>query len=73
MMNMVKSDVIQSVRDNIAVVNDLHWFESTTERLEFIDSFLADNKNFFLSQSVWEVVYTVQIEHRESQKLLANC
>jgi hypothetical protein len=43
----VKSHCIQSVRDNIAELYDLHCFESATERLEFIDSLLSDNKYLF--------------------------
>jgi len=46
-VNKVKSHFIQSVRDNIAELSDLHRFESTAERLEFIDSLLADNKYLF--------------------------
>jgi len=33
--------------DNIAELCDLHHFESAAERLEFIDSLLADNKYLF--------------------------
>jgi hypothetical protein len=43
----IKSHFIQSVRDNIAELYDLHRFESAAERLEFIDSLLADNKYLF--------------------------
>jgi len=39
--------LIQSLRDNIAELYDLHCFESAAERLEFIDSLLADNKYLF--------------------------
>ena len=46
-VDKVKSHFIQSVRDNIAELYDLHRFESTAERLEFIDSLLADNKYLF--------------------------
>jgi len=46
-VDKVKSLLIQSARDNIAELYDLHRFESATERLEFIDSFLADNKHHF--------------------------
>ena len=42
-----KSHFIQSARDNIAELYDLHRFESAAERLEFIDSLLADNKYLF--------------------------
>jgi hypothetical protein len=47
-VDQVKSHFIQSARDNIAELYDLHRFESTAERLEFLDSLLADNKYFFL-------------------------
>jgi len=43
-VDKVKSHFIQSAWDNIAELYDLHRFESATERLEFIDSLLADNK-----------------------------
>jgi hypothetical protein len=43
----LKSHFIQSVRDNIAELYDLHRFESAAERMEFIDSHLADNKYLF--------------------------
>jgi len=46
-VDKVKSHFIQSARDNIAELYDLHRFESNAERLEFIDSFLADNKYLF--------------------------
>jgi hypothetical protein len=46
-VDKVKSHFIQSVRDNIAELYNLHRFESTTERLEFIDSLLADNTYLF--------------------------
>jgi len=43
-LDKVKSHFIQSARDNIAELYDLHRFELAAERLEFIDSLLADNK-----------------------------
>jgi len=43
-VDKVKSHFIQSARDTIAELYDLHHFESAAERLEFIDSLLADNK-----------------------------
>jgi len=46
-IDMVKSHFIQSARDNIAELDDLHRFGSAAERLEFIDSPLADNKYLF--------------------------
>jgi len=46
-VDKVKFHFIDSARDNIAEHYDLHRFESTVERLEFIDSLLADNKYLF--------------------------
>ena len=46
-VDKVKSHFIQLARDNIAELYDLHCFESTAERLEFIDSLLADTKYLF--------------------------
>jgi hypothetical protein len=46
-VDKVKSHFIQSARDKIAELYDLHRFESDIERLEFIDSLLADNKYLF--------------------------
>jgi hypothetical protein len=46
-VDKIKSHLIPSVRDNIAERYDLHRFESAAERLEFIDSLLADNKYLF--------------------------
>jgi hypothetical protein len=46
-VDKVGSHFIQSARDHIAELYDLHRFESDTERLEFIDSLLADNKYLF--------------------------
>jgi len=46
-VDQVISHFIQSARDNIAEVYDLHRFESAAEHLEFIDSLLADNKYLF--------------------------
>jgi lipoate-protein ligase A len=43
-VNKVKSHFIQSARDHIEELHDLHRFESDAERSEFIDSLLADNK-----------------------------
>jgi hypothetical protein len=42
-VDKIKSHFIQWARDNLAELSVLHRFESYTERLEFIDSFLADN------------------------------
>jgi hypothetical protein len=46
-VDKVKSHFIQSVQKIIAEHCDLHRFESAAERLEFIDSLLADNKYLF--------------------------
>jgi hypothetical protein len=46
-LNTVKSHFIQSARDQIAELDYLHRFELATERLEFTDSLLADNKYHF--------------------------
>jgi len=43
-VDKVKSHFIQSARDTIAGLYDLHYFESAAEHLEFIDSLLADIK-----------------------------
>jgi hypothetical protein len=46
-VDKVKSHFIQTARENIAELYYLHRFESSAERLEFIDSLLADNKDLF--------------------------
>jgi len=46
-LDEVKSYFIQSARDNIAELYDLHRFESAVESLQCIDSLLADNKCHF--------------------------
>jgi len=46
-LNKVISRIILSARDNLVEHFDLHCFESDAERLEFIDSQLADNKYCF--------------------------
>jgi hypothetical protein len=38
-----QSHFIQSIRDNIAELFELHHFESSAARWEFVDSLLADN------------------------------
>jgi len=43
-VDKVISHFIQSAIDHIAELYDLHRFESDAERLEFIDSLLADTK-----------------------------
>jgi hypothetical protein len=43
-VDKVKSQIIQSARDNKAELDDLHHFESAAESLEFLASLLADNK-----------------------------
>jgi len=46
-VDQIEFHFFQSARDNIAEHYDLHRFESAAERLEFIDSPLADNKYLF--------------------------
>jgi len=46
-VDKVKSHFIQSARDNIAELYDLHRFESAAEHSEFLDSLLADNNYLF--------------------------
>ena len=46
-VDIVNSNFIQSSRDNIAELYGLHHFESDAERLEIIDSLLADNEYLF--------------------------
>jgi len=46
-VDKVKTHFFQSAMENIAELYDLHRFESVTERFEFIDSLLADNKYLF--------------------------
>ena len=46
-VDKVNSHSIQSARDNIAELYDLHRIESAAECLEFIDFLLADNKYYF--------------------------
>jgi hypothetical protein len=46
-VDKVKFHYIQSARDNIVELYDLRRFGSAAERLEFIDSILADSKYLF--------------------------
>jgi hypothetical protein len=46
-VHQVKSHFIQSARDNIAELYNIHCFESAPEHLEFIHSLLADNEYLF--------------------------
>jgi hypothetical protein len=46
-VDKVKSHFIQLARDNIAELYDLRRFDSAAERLEFIDSYLAENNYLF--------------------------
>ena len=67
-VDKVKSHFIQSVRDNIAELYDLHHFESAAERLEFIDSLLADNKYLFpVAEHVEVGVHCPNPTQRESK------
>jgi len=53
-VNIVNSQFIQSARDNIAELYDLHCVQSDAEHLEFIDSLLANNKNLFQAVEIVE-------------------
>jgi len=67
-VDKVKSHFIQSARDNIAELYDLHHFESAAEHLEFIDSLLADNKYLFpVAEHVEGGVHGPNPTQRESQ------
>jgi hypothetical protein len=46
-VDKVKSNFIQSAKNNIAELYDLHRFESVAEHLEFTDSLLPGNKYVF--------------------------
>jgi len=46
-VDKVKLHFIQSAREHIVELYDLHRFESDAEHLEFIDSHLADNNYHF--------------------------
>jgi hypothetical protein len=46
-VDKVTSHFIQSARDHIAELYDMHRFESDPECLDFIDSLLADNMYLF--------------------------
>jgi hypothetical protein len=46
-VDKVKSHCIQSARDNTAEFYEIQRVESAAERLEFIDTLLADNKYHF--------------------------
>jgi len=67
-----KSHFIQSASDDIAVIYDLHHFESDAERLEVIDSLQADDKYLLPVAECSKVVYQVQIQRRKYRKRLTN-
>jgi len=75
-VDKVKSHFIQSARDNIPELYDLLRFESAAERLEFIDSLLADNKYLFpITECVEGGVHDTNATQRESNadnELLAS-
>jgi len=67
-VDKVKYHFIQSARDNIAELYDLHRFESATESLELIDSLLADNKYLFpVAKRVEDGVHGPNPTQRESK------
>jgi len=71
-VDKIKSHFIQSGRDNIAKLYDLHHFESTAEHLESIDSLLADDNYLFpVAERVEGCVRSPHPTQRES-KLLTN-
>ena len=64
----VKSNFIQSASGNIAELYKLHRFESAAERLEFIDSLLADNEYLFpIAEGVEGGVHDPNPTQRESK------
>jgi hypothetical protein len=75
-VDKVKSHSIQSLRDNIAELHDLHRFESAPERLKLFDYFLADNKyHFLVAERVADGVRGPNPTQRESKadyELLAS-
>jgi hypothetical protein len=65
---MVKSDFIQSARDNKAALYDLHQFESAAECLEFSDDLVAENSYLFhIAQGVEGGVHSPNQTQRESE------
>jgi len=67
-VHKVESHHIQSARDDIAELYDLHRCESAAERLEFIDSLLADNKYLFpIAEGVEGGVRSPNTTQRESK------
>jgi hypothetical protein len=67
-VNKVKSHFIQSARDNIAELYDLHRFECASERLELIDSLLGDNQYVIhIAESVEDGVRGPNPTQRESK------
>jgi len=67
-LNNIESHLIQSAQDNIAVLSNLHCWESNAELLEFIDFHLAENKYLFcVAERVEGGVSSLNSMHRESQ------
>jgi len=67
-VDKVKSHFIQSAREEIAELYDLHWFQSAAERLEVLDSLLADNKYLFpIAEGVEDGVSGPNPMQRESK------
>jgi len=67
-VDKVKSHSIQSARDNIAEIYDLHHFESAAEGLEFIDLLLADETyRLPVAERVQGGVLGPNLTHRESK------
>jgi hypothetical protein len=67
-VDKIKSHFIQSVRDKIAELYDLHRLESAAERLEFIESLLANNKYLFpVAECVEGCVHSPNLTQRDSK------
>jgi hypothetical protein len=71
-VNKVKSHFIQSARDNLGELYNLHRCKSTAELYNFLIPFWQRITVLFLSQRVWQAVYAVQIQRGESRKQLTN-
>jgi hypothetical protein len=64
----VISNFVQSARDNIGELYDLHCFESAAECLEFIDSLLANNMYLYpIAERVEDCVRGPNPTQRESR------
>jgi len=72
-VDMVQSYFIQSARDHLTELFDLHCFESDAECLEFIESRLADNRYLFpIAEWVEGVVHSPNPMQRESKAAIES-